>query len=65
MLVLLPDVPFQHTIHLVNVDWYLCLDVLRVVKLVRDDVAVALHAVDLFRAPGVHAQALDLADMRS
>ena len=65
MLVLLTDVPLQHTIHLVDINRNLRLDVLWVVQLVRDHVSIALHAVDLFRAPGVHAQALDLADMRS
>lgn len=61
--VLLADIPLQHSVHLVDIDRNLCSDILRVVSLVRHNISRALHAVHVLRAPGVHAQALDLADM--
>jgi hypothetical protein len=64
-LILLANVPLQSPIHLVHIDRNLCSDVLWVVELVRHDISRALHAFHLFRAPGIHAQALDLTDMRA
>lgn len=65
LLVFLSNVPFQNTVHLVDVDRDLRLNILRIVFLIRNDVSRLFHAVHLFCAPGVHAQALDLADVRA
>lgn len=63
--VLLADIPLQHSVHFVDIDRNLCSDVLRVVGLVRHNIACALHAVHVLRAPGIHTQALDLANVRA
>jgi len=61
--VFLADIPLQHSIHFVDIDRNLWFNVFRIIGLVRHDVAHALHAVHVLRAPGVHTQALDLADV--
>lgn len=63
--IFLADIPLQHSIHLVDIDRNLCSNVLRIVGLVRHNIAHALHAIHVLRAPGVHTQALDLADVRA